>query len=76
MTIRLEADALVELVKLVSRDIERRYGVGSLHRHKIECIRGIRQVTGLGLKEAKDLVEATAPENDPLRRVALEICAP
>lgn len=29
--------------------------------HKITCIKRMREITGLGLKEAKDLVEATFP---------------
>jgi len=41
-------------------------GVG---QHKIPAIKGVREVTGLGLKDAKDLVEgvpATVKEDLPL----------
>jgi ribosomal protein L7/L12 len=30
--------------------------------NKIDCIKAVREITGLGLKEAKDLVEANATQ--------------
>jgi ribosomal protein L7/L12 len=66
MAIFINADALAGITKLVVKDI------GSAN--KIECIKGVREVTGLSLKQAKDLVEAALPGEDPVGRVARKIC--
>jgi len=63
MGIFINADALAGITKLVVKDI------GSAK--KLECIARVRKVTGLGLREANDLVQA---ELYPLARVAREIC--
>jgi len=65
MRIFITADALAEITKLV---------VKASPAKKIECIARMRQLTGLGLKEAKDLVEAALPGEDPVGRVARKIC--
>jgi ribosomal protein L7/L12 len=65
MGILIKAAGLAEITKLV---------VKANPAKKIECIVRVCQVTGLGLKEANDLVEAALPGEDPVVRVARKIC--
>jgi ribosomal protein L7/L12 len=70
MGININTIQLAELTKLVIKSAENDPQL----LNKIDCIRQLRQVTGLGLKAAKDLVEAAFPQEEPVLRVARQIC--
>ena len=74
MGLSIDAIGLAELTKLVVRSMKNEVKLGS-SAGKIDCIRRMRQVTGLGLKEVRDLVEAALPDEDPIVRVAKKICS-
>jgi hypothetical protein len=70
MGINIDADQLAALTKLVVKG----YQNDPRGFRAIECIKELRHLTGLGLKEAKDLVEAAVPQEEPVLRVARQIC--
>jgi ribosomal protein L7/L12 len=82
MQIKIDPEKLALIAKLVVKGVECEHRLGVLDVGKmegldvphIESIKRLRHVTGLGLKEAKDLVEAALPREDPLVRVARDIC--
>jgi ribosomal protein L7/L12 len=69
MGINIDANQLAHLTKLVVLSFEECFPFP-----KIDCIKELRRCTGVGLKEAKDLVEAALPQEEPVLQVARQIC--
>ena len=70
MSINIDANQLAALTKLVVKGFQN----DPRGFRTIECIRDVRFITGLGLREAKDLVEAALPQEEPVLRVARQVC--
>jgi Ribosomal protein L7/L12 C-terminal domain len=78
MKITINPDQLAELTRLIVKGVETesRFDQPSASINEIECIKRVRGVTGLGLRDARQLVEAALPDHDPVAHVAWQICDP
>jgi hypothetical protein len=74
MRINITAEILVDITKLVVDGIEYERRLGLKYGGVTEAVEQLRHLTGLGLKEATDLVTAAVPRDDRLIIASIRIC--